>query len=76
MSNTLTPTEFAKLFTHAYMRMNYDTFVEYVLNSQPRDGDAWQDEKFELFQQTGRRLARLSPEHIEAIIDFALKHGS
>ena len=71
MSTPVTPTEFTQLFTRAYMRMDYNTFVRSVLGAEPREGDRWQLAKFEMFQHVGINLANLAPEYIESIITFA-----
>ena len=70
MSDRITPTEFAQLFTDTYMHADLERFVLGVLACEPRTGDTWQQEKFEIFQTAGRALARMSAEHIEAVIAY------
>lgn len=70
MSTSVTPTEFARLFTSVYYQADYERFVSKVLACSPREGDSWQQEKFELFQAAGKALARLSAEHVEAVITY------
>ena len=68
MSTSITPFQFAQIFTRAYMSMNYEKFVRTVLKAVPRENDVWQMEKFELFQAAGKALSRMSTEHIENVI--------
>ena len=73
MPTLVTPTIFKRLFTSAYMNLDRDAFVRTVLECEPRMGDAWQDEKFDIFQAAGRGLARLPVEMVEAVINYALQ---
>ena len=72
MADKITPEEFAHLFTRAYMRMDFNSFVVYVLDDIPQPYDTWQMEKFRVFQKTARWLSRMSTEHIENIIESQL----
>ena len=73
MQTLVTPTVFKRLFTSAYMHLDRAMFVRTILDRQPRVGDTWQDEKFDIFQATGRGLALLPVEMVEAIINYALQ---
>ena len=71
MPPLITPTQFTQRFISAYMQMDYACFVRVVLCTEPREGDSWQREKFEIFQTAAQYLARLSIEHIKAIIAWS-----
>ena len=71
MPKKVTPKEFTQLFVSAFMSADLDTFVSHVLGKLPITGDSWQEEKFLAFQRAGSALARLSLEHVEAIIAYA-----
>lgn len=76
MSEKMTAEKFARSIIDAYWILDCDAFVRVILKSEPRNGDVWQEEKFERFQQAAAGLARLSPEIIESIIDYMQKGDS
>ena len=76
MGNGITPTAFAWLFVRVYTQLNRDAYVTHILGSTPRKGDTWQNEKFARFQAAAEALSRMSPEHIENVISYAIADGS
>ncbi len=73
MGNAITPTEFVKLFTYSYMKLNHDEYISQILDRVPREYDRWQDEKFATFHAAADELSRLSLEEVERIIEYAMQ---
>ena len=74
MPERITPEEFRKEFMRAYNRLGFNEFVENILYATPRYGDAWQEEKFYLFQRAAESLGRLSSEMTNAVIEYSLQY--
>ena len=74
--NKITTEEFVHMYVKAWFSLDYDSFVTHILKATPRSGDAWQEEKFELFQSGALKLSQMNVEHIENIVNYIQQFGS
>lgn len=59
-------------FSKAYNELDYYAFVKSILNAEPREGDWWQEEKWDIFHAACQGILRLNEEHLRRILELYL----
>ena len=73
--NRYTAQEIYQATVDAYYDLDYNKFVETVLDAAPNGADVWQIEKWELFQAVFRAILRIPPEYLDRMLKSYAKRG-
>ena len=68
MEERYTLSEVRGMIGNAYNNLNYNRFVEEILQTSPREPDVWQEEKWELFQAMCIGLLRFPEKYLANVM--------